>query len=431
MLSIYYQDRLVGQIEEKTQGLSFTYAPQWSNKSNAFAISLTMPLREAEYPPETATPWFANLLPEDRILEQIGRLLGRSQGDVYGLLEQIGRETAGALSIGGPQPVDQADYRDLSETKLASVIEKLPERPLLAGEGEVTMSLAGAQTKLAVAIFDHKIKLPLRGAASTHILKPQGDRLYATVENELLCMRLASKIRLEIPSTSMGIANGRRYFLVERYDRKILSLGRVERMHQEDFCQALGTFPMQKYEARRGPGLAELFRVIDENVRRRARDRLALLDLIIFACCIGDTDRHGKNYSLILTHGDPRLAPCYDLMSTLPYDGITRNLAMKIAGKNRAEYLERRHWEQFARDVRLSPAATVHRVEELALAVAEQVNRVGPELIDEFPVDRDAIKLFTSKIYDQARRVSENSRRNSLATDSDHDESHKDIDSPP
>lgn len=100
-----------------------------------------MPLRAEPYPAEVATPWFANLLPEDRLLEQVGRFLGRSQADVYGLLEEMGGETAGALSIGVPEPVERAVYRELNETELAETIQRLPAQPLLAGEEDVTMSL--------------------------------------------------------------------------------------------------------------------------------------------------------------------------------------------------------------------------------------------------------------------------------------------------
>jgi serine/threonine-protein kinase HipA len=418
VLPVYYENHLVGRIQESGVGFSFAYASEWLTASDKFPISLAMPLRAEPYPAEVATPWFANLLPEDRLLEQVGRLLGRSQADVYGLLEEMGGETAGALSIGVPEPVEHADYRELNETELADTIQRLPARPLLAGEEDVTMSLAGAQTKLAVGVFDNKITLPLRGAASTHILKPESERLYATVENELLCMNLGAKVGLTVASTIMGVAKGRRYLLVERYDRHALHPRIVRRGHQEDFCQALGLYPTQKYETRRGPGLSNLFQIIDQHVRRSARDRLALLDLIIFGCCVGDTDRHGKNYSLILTDGGPRLAPGYDFLSALQYEGITRNLAMKIAGKNRAEYLERRHWERFAQDVRLSPAATVNRVKELATAVADQADKVADELAGRFPADRKALQLFSKGICERATRIAANSTRTSGATES-------------
>jgi serine/threonine-protein kinase HipA len=411
MLPIYYDDRLVGHVEQERVGLSFAYANQWLEAEARFAISLTMPLRADPYPADIATPWFANLLPEERQLERVGRLLGRGQGDVYGLLEEIGRDTAGALAIGGPEPADHAGYRTLGEAALADAIARLPERPLLAGEDGVTMSLAGAQSKLPVAIFDNEIMLPLNGAASTHILKPETDRLYRSVENELLCMRLAARVGLTVPPVRFGTAGNRRYLLVERYDRTIVADRRVSRGHQEDFCQALGKYPTEKYQASGGPSLADLFETLKAYARRWAADRLALLNLVIFACCIGDVDRHGKNYSLMLTDGGPRLAPGYDLMSALAYDGITKNIAMKIAGKNRAEHLQRRHWERFATEVGLSPAATVRRVRELAAAVAAHVRPVAADLVTADHVDNDAIRDLCRRIEERSNIVAANSQR--------------------
>jgi serine/threonine-protein kinase HipA len=411
VLPVFYENELVGHVGKERVGLSFAYEPSWAGAAGRFAISLSMPLRAEPYPAEIATPWFANLLPEDRQLERIGRLLGRDRGDVYGLLEDIGRDTAGALSIGGPEPIDHAEYRELDEASLADAIGRLPERPMLAGEEGITMSLAGAQTKLAVAVFNGRIHLPMRGAASTHILKPESERLYATVENELLCMRLAARVGLRVAGTSMGVAGGRRYLLVERYDRKTLDGKRVARLHQEDFCQALGIYPTEKYAASGGPGLADIFRTVDRQTARPAGDRLALLDQVIFACCIGDTDRHGKNYSLLLSHGAQRLAPGYDFLTPLAYEGITSNLTMKVGGGNRARYLERRHWERLAKEVHLAPAATVRRAEELSRAIAEAVDGVAAELRSALPVDPAAIQLFSERIRDLATTVAKNSRR--------------------
>lgn len=412
MLPVYFEDRLVGRIEHESAGLAFSYATDWLDDDTGFAISLTMPLDRATYGPETATPWFANLLPEDRQLERVGRLLGRSQGDVYGLLEEIGRDTAGALSIGAPEPADQGRYRPLDDGDLAEIMDRLPERPLLAGEGEVTLSLAGAQTKLAVAVFGGRVHLPLRGAASTHILKTASERLYASVENELLCLRLAERCGLVVASAAMETAGGQPYLLVERYDRDLTGAEPVGRRHQEDFCQALGRYPTEKYERDRGPGLADLFEILDRHGAQPARDRLALLDLTIFACCVGDTDRHAKNYALMLSTGGPRLAPGYDMMTALLYQGVTRNLAMRIADQSRAEHLERRHWERFAHAVGLAPAATVRRAGELAARTAETVGPLAAELSDSTPGDGEALRLFAGRIEDQARRVAAGCARN-------------------
>jgi len=422
VLPVFYEDTLVGQLDESGPGLSFAYDPGWLDARNRFAISLSMPLRSEPYPADIATPWFANLLPEDQQLEQIGRLLGRSTADVYGLLERMGGETAGALSIGGAEPADHADYRELSEKDLSEIIEKLPRRPFLADEDDVTMSLAGGQSKLAVAVFDEKIYLPLRGAASTHILKPSSDRLYATVENELLCMRLAAHLGLPVAPTAMAAAQKRPYLLVTRYDRKRLSDRRVRRDHQEDFCQALGYYPTAKYEARHGPGFLQIFQVIGQHSRREAVDRLNLIRLIIFACCIGDTDRHGKNFSIILTGDGPRLAPGYDFMTALAYDNITRNLAMKIAGKSRAEHLERRHWERFAREVGLAPAGTIAEVANLGARIKDEVEEIAGELAKEISADRTALRIFSGKIRERAALVAANSTKGPAASAAEPDE---------
>lgn len=412
MLPVFYEDQLVGHITRDKVGLTFAYSPEWLSQKNSFAISVSMPLREGEFENSVATPWFANLLPEERQLEVIGRLLGRSQGDVYGLLEKIGRETAGALSIGASESTNDAQYRKLDDVQLAQAIAQLPDRPLLIGEGGVTMSLAGAQSKLTVAVFDGNILLPLNGAASTHILKPASDRLHATVENELFCMHLAAHVGLPTASTTMATALDKKYLLVERYDRHLSADRKVHRDHQEDFCQALSIYPTNKHESGGGPGFANLFSVIDEHSKQRARDRLHLLDLIVFSCCVGDTDRHGKNYALMLTDDGPRLAPAYDLMTALIYQNITRNLAMKIADKSRAEHLHKRHWERFASSVGLSPSATPRRVNQIAEAVSSGAQRIATELSNRFQVNGESLRLISDSIQHNAERVARNSQRN-------------------
>jgi serine/threonine-protein kinase HipA len=98
-------------------------------------------------------------------------------------------------------------------------------------------------------------------------------------------------------------------------------------------------------------------------------------------------------------------------MTALAYDGITRNQAMKIAGKNRAEHLERRHWERFAQEVRLSPAATTRRVSELGTQVQVKVPEVAAQLAAEFPANGKALKIFADEIRSRAAVIAANSRK--------------------
>lgn len=408
MLGVWYEQRRVGALERASGGLTFAYDPDWVR--DGFAISVSMPLADGAYPVDVATPWFANLLPEERQLELVGRILGRSTGDVYGVLEEIGRDTAGALSIGSPEAPDAGRYEELDEHALAEHIRRLPQRPLLIGDEGVTLSLAGAQSKMVVAIIDGRIMLPVGGAASTHIIKPASDRLHASVENELLCMRLAAAIGIPTAEVSYGEAEGRPYLLVRRYDRSIAEDGRVRRSHQEDFCQALGRYPTEKYQASGGPALEQLFDVIVRHSPAAARDRLTLLDMVIFAVCIGDTDRHAKNYSLLLDRSGGRLAPLYDAMTSLIYDNVTKNMAMKIADKSRGDHLQRRHWERFAQAVGLAPAATVRRVDSLGAQVLSWLAEVAESVDGGDEVMMRNVKLCVDVIRDRTRKVIANCR---------------------
>jgi serine/threonine-protein kinase HipA len=236
------------------------------------------------------------------------------------------------------------------------------------------MSLAGVQSKIGVAINrDGELCIPLNGAPSTHILKPDSRQLYGGVQNEALCMELARLCGLKAPTVTTGTAGARSYLLVQRYDR-IEQNGRWRRLHQEDFCQALGKPPSAKYEANqtgiRGPTLADMFEVTRREMK--APDLVSLLDYAVFNVLVCNTDAHAKNYSLMISGQGFRLAPLYDVMCADAWEGITRNLAQKVAGKNRGEHLKRRHWQRFAEDCGLNPTRVVARVRLLARLVLEQ-----------------------------------------------------------
>jgi len=185
-LPVYFEQRLVGTIGIDKSGPGFTYAPEWIGLSGAFPISTTMPLRSGRIGADTFLPWAANLLPESEQLRTLGQLLKMARGDVIGLLSAIGGDTAGALSISRPGRTSSVQWRPVDEpAELERIIEGLPNKPFLVGEEGVSMSLAGAQSKLAVAIDeDGCICIPMNGSPSTHILKPESPSLSGSVQNE-------------------------------------------------------------------------------------------------------------------------------------------------------------------------------------------------------------------------------------------------------
>ena len=375
-LPVYFEQRLVGRIDVDRNGPGFTYDPGWVALRGSFPISITMPLKADRIPSDIFLPWAANLLPESEQLRTLGQLLGLSRSDVIGLLSAIGGDTAGALSIGQPGRTATVQWRSLeTPTELERLIEGLPNKPFLAGEEGVSMSLAGAQTKLAVAVDESgRISIPMNGSPSTHILKPDVPLLSGSVYNEAFCLTLARRINVSAPHVTTGRAGKRTYLLVERYDRRYQS-GRWRRLHQEDYCQALGRPPAAKYESNKtgisGPTLKEMFAL----TRRQMppTEILRLLDMVIFNVLACNTDGHAKNYSIMIRGNGVSLAPAYDVMCGEVWENVTKNLVHKIGDSNRGEQLEAKHWRQFARECGLNPRQVLDRVNTLAKSVISEV----------------------------------------------------------
>ena len=206
-----------------------------------------------------------------------------------------------------PEPLD--------ETGLVRVLDALPSRPLLAGEGRLRLSLAGAQSKVPVVLVDGAVALPLPGQPTTHILKPPIPRFAGTTENEAFVMRLATAAGLDVARVEPRVVRDRTFLLVERYDRAVGVEDGVRRLHQEDFCQALAFAPERKYASEGGPTLKACFALLRRVAFRPAVDVLKLLDAVIFNLVAGNADAHGKNFSIL--HERPRSPPRAALRSAV------------------------------------------------------------------------------------------------------------------
>jgi serine/threonine-protein kinase HipA len=401
---VFYETLLVGEILANPDGLlSFSYADAWRSSAAAFPISVLAPLGAAGMPPSVFTPWLTNLLPEGHALTMIGRTAGVSPGDVLGILDSVGRDTAGALSFGGPAKRGEPRYSQPAGDQLERIINDLPKRPFLVETEGVSMSLAGAQEKLPVVLSDGEIAIPLNNNPSTHILKPDNSRLEGSVQNEALCLTLARLLGLNTASVTTGRAGERSYLLVERYDR-LLNGDDWIRLHQEDFCQACGKPPASKYEHNqsglRGPSLPDLFDVAARFLP--PRDRLALLDAAIFNVLITNVDSHAKNYSILIDHNGARLAPLYDLMCARVWDNITKNMAQEIGGQRRGRHLHRRHWERLAEACGFNKRMVVQRVVKLAKQVIAKVDDAAAAVAAMPAGNHWGLELAVNEIKSQA-----------------------------
>ena len=399
-LIVYLQGCKAGTLGQEDSGrLTFTYAREYLESSRARPLSLSLSLREEPFDDRRARPFFAGLLPDEFARERLARYLGVSRHNDFALLAEVGGECAGAIAFYPPDteppPSGKGNLVPLDETALAGLLSELPRRPLLAG-GELRLSLAGAQDKMALVYMDGAFYLPRGDRPTTHIIKPAVEHFVGTVPNEYFCMLLATRLGMRVPTIEICTVEGISFLVIERYDRARSEHGQIERLHQEDFCQALGIPPERKYQGEGGPSLAQCFKLLDA-CARPARDRLELLQRVLFNYLIGNADAHGKNFALLHRSREPYLAPAYDLVCTTIYSDHTDRMAMKIGRGKRFAEVRPRHWESFARDAHLA----VPRVRLILLGMAEQLPTEARALADEI---RSSTPISMHTIFDQIAR---------------------------
>jgi serine/threonine-protein kinase HipA len=420
-LDVYMHGDLAGVLERRSQArLRFTYGGGWVAETRP-PLSLSLPVRPQPYEHDECAPFFEGLLPEGDFLKAIARTLHVSATNPFQLLAELGGECAGAISVapaGGPQPgQDPRPPRWLSEEELGALLEDLPRRPLIAAIDEVEdggfrLSLAGAQDKLGVLVRGDEIGLSHGRPPTTAILKAPISHVTESVANEAFCMSLAAHVDLDAAVASPRIADSHEYLLVHRYDRdKEAPDGRV---HQEDFCQALGLAPAVKYEKEGGPTVADCAELIRRHCSAPARDITAFLDALLFNFAIANYDAHSKNYSLLLDGpGSIRLAPLYDLISTAVFQGTDRKLAMRYGGENRPAYLRGRHLDRLARDMGVKPALVRRRAIamcERTKAAAEEARRSLPAEFQDRPILDRVIEVLGERgeaLIERATEASE------------------------
>lgn len=375
-----FADR-VGTLALDNGQLNFCYAQDWLSQPDAMALSSSLPLQSEPFDDHATRPFFAGLLPEGHLRRLIAQQFQVSGQNDFALLDHIGGECAGAVTllapgqaVSNPEPGNAVQW--LSDAEIVAILDELPYRPMLAGKEGLRLSLAGAQDKLPVIFDGTRIGLPRHGTPSSHILKPAIHALEDTVTNEGFCLSLAEAMALKSARSRVHVVLDRQFLLVERYDRVIDEQGQRLRLHQEDFCQALGVAPELKYQNEGGPDLAQCFDLVRRVTRPSAPHILRLLDCVIFNALIGNHDAHAKNFSLLYTGRSPILAPLYDTLSTAVYPTLTTRMAMKIGSKYAFGEVHARHWDQLAESLGLGKAQARKRILSFAQLLPQTARRL-------------------------------------------------------
>lgn len=391
-LAVWLYGESVATIDRKRgrPRLSYTEEALGRHDLGTPLLSLSLPVGTEHYTQGVVRPFLDGLLPEGGPRRSIARDLGLRADDTYGLIEALGRDCAGAVVIQPlddppPLPPTTTTAERLSHRELEALVEDLRSAPLGAG-GRVRVSLAGIQEKLLLTRMPDGVwGRPVDGTPSTHILKPEIAAYPHTVENEALCMRIAKHLDLDVAAVETTEIAGRKLIVVERYDRVVDLDGSVERIHQEDFCQATGTPPDTKYEEDGGPSLRRVAGILESVAPPGSLEKLARA--VALHVVLGNGDAHAKNLSL-LHHpsGALSLSPLYDLMCTLHY-GDDR-LAMYVDSVQRTDRVTAERIVNEAVRWGLSPKVAaeivddlLHRTPQAIAAALEETDGIPDDLV--------------------------------------------------
>lgn len=383
-LVVLIRDRIAGTLtKEKGGKLVLRYNDAYQLETGATAISTGIALAQAEHSGEQLRNWLWGLLPDNEtVLTRWGQKFSVSIGSPFGLLStEIGEDCPGAFSFLRPERVDavmanegQVDW--LSEKDVATILRELraDASAWLGSDPPGRFSLSGAQTKTALLWDGTKWGRPAGAIPTTHIVKPAITGLDEHDLNEHLCLRAAATAGLTVVDTVLHSFEDQTALFVRRYDRIKVDSQQV-RVHQEDVCQALGISPVKKYQNEGGPSpktVADLIRLtIPAGLVIESVERFA--DALIWNWIIAGPDAHAKNYSLLLSGGEVRLAPLYDISSALPYPKIQQQ-KIKLGMKFGTDYsMDARSstWPTLARELGIQEEALRDRARHLISAAPD------------------------------------------------------------
>jgi serine/threonine-protein kinase HipA len=373
--------------EDADTRYQFTYDRAWQSGESATPLSLSMPFGTATHEDDVVRPFLRGLLPDnENVIQRWARDYQTSPTNPFGLLRHVGEDCAGAVQFVRLDRVaavisGEGGIEWLDEGEVGRRLRDLRRDPTAWHATENgQFSLAGAQAKMALHLDPQRGRwgAPHGATPTTHILKPAVTGFDDHDLNEHLCLEAARLAGLPAARSHVATFDGERAIVVERYDRRGDSDGRLVRIHQEDMCQALAVAPSDKYQMDGGPGPERIVALLREEMAPPAvaeEDVAGFVEALGLNWVLAGTDAHAKNYSLLLSGRRVRLAPLYDVASFLPYESFVPKLkmAMRIGGEYRIGVVEARHWRRLAEGVGLDGDTVVERLDRLAERLPEAV----------------------------------------------------------
>lgn len=402
------RQREVGVISGSSDyDASFCYSEHYLESGTARPISISLPLTDKPYGPEPTRRFFEGLLPEGFMRRTVAEQNRTDDGDYLSILEMLGAECLGAVQIKGENYKNiEPSYREFDpETMYKLAAEGATRSADLVVEAH--LSLTGASGKVgAYRNIDGRWFLPVGSAPSTHILKQSHIRYDRIVQNEQLALRTAEILGIEVPYSEIVEAHPisdpadvagtavteNVLFATERYDRTFDNAQELIdgmlcplRLHQEDFGQALGIPASGKYERPGEQHMKKMFDLLKRYSASPIEDQIKLWDIIVFHWLIGNTDGHIKNFSLVYDANlkAVRLAPAYDIVSTVLYDTHSSEMAFSVGGEIEWGRINRGRFEEACGECGLNKRLFMDRLDRMKDGFRKALEQAAEEVQNE------------------------------------------------
>lgn len=390
LLEVYLGQNIIAKLILLNDQLHWYYSETW--QKNGYAISPHLSLHN-EIPSSNVQRYLRNLLPEGTGLDELLHTFHLSKHNTFGLIRALGPDTSGSIIMLPPENTlpKKATFRAISNEELEQRLNTRDEFSLIIWDGKPRLSVAGIQDKINVMLNEEgQLGFGEGSLCSTHILKFEKQTLSHLVLNEYFTMQLAKLCGLNVANVSLLYYGKHPALLVERFDRKIISMTEVKRQHIIDGCQALNLPPEYKYERnfgssrdvahiRDGVSLKKLFAFANQ-CENPALTRQQIFDWASFNLLIFNYDAHGKNISFFVGAKGMELTPFYDLVNIKMYPGFEQEMAMALGDEFDGNMINAYQLADFADSCQLKRSWVAKRlkylVTKLIAALESDINQI-------------------------------------------------------
>ncbi len=406
----------IAELLLKNDQLAWRYIEEW--QVSGFSVSPHLPL-QSDIPSLNVQRFLSNLLPEGKAFQELIACFHLSKTNTFGLVQALGLDVSGSLIF---LPSIQAfpknnEFRKISLKELEHRLDDRDDFSLIIWDGKPRLSVAGVQDKINV-ILNEKGELGFGEGAlcSTHILKFERQKLAHIALNEYITLQLARACGLIVANTQLVYFGCHSALLIERFDRRFVSMLEVNRRHVIDGCQALNLPPEYKYERnfgngrdvahiREGASYTKLFEFANQ-CNNPALTKQKILDWALFNILVFNYDAHGKNISFFVGANGISLAPFYDLVNIKMYPDFEQEMAMALGDSFDANIVNAYQLADFADSCQLSRFLVSRRLKFIISKLKKALPGIDETMVKTAP-ERSYLIKYQEMIHERCEHLLE------------------------